>query len=353
MKFIFLIISLLSFKSFASEELIQVENVVISIAAKNASLAKEEAINSAAIFGFKKKYPNYDQNFLNKNRENIENALREFEIVRENVLPGGYKVIMNLSFSAAALEKITTGKSNDNLQALLSEPKNSKTLVIPLFRHSNILSSWEDNPWLDSWQANESEVSKAGYIVPLGDLDDINLTRFNMLLAGYDRFKPIMQKYGADKLLIFLAETKSDYRNHEHKLSIYRKEVTSQNTNAYLNKFTEIVQDNKDFFFAKAVQDVLNTKFDKLFDFDNLAIQANDLIEFQAFIFTNDYEKVSNILDSLERAPKIKTSRVIDFSNNYLYLNISTSAKDIEEIRKALSLANLNLVESGGVFVLK
>lgn len=357
MKYFLIVFSclVLLFSAYAEEELIKVDNVIVTTSAKNAALAKEEAFNIAPIIAFKRLYPEKSSSFITSNKENINKAVREFEIVKEAISPARYRAVVNLAFSRTSLEKLN-GVSKDYIDqdiAGQAVPTEEKVLILPLFRQYGIVHMWEDNPWLMAWQENATKAAERDYVVPLGDLEDMRDTRFNPLLAGSINFKNLMNKYHVKKILILLAEIKHDSRNREYKLSLYRKEVSIDNNSSYLNKFMEISQDNDYFFFAQTVNSVINTKFNKLFDFENLEIQANDLLEFEAYIFGNDYHKVQKILDAVEASPKMKACRIKSFSANYIEVEITTSATDLYEIKKILAAKSVDLSESRGKFVLR
>ena len=356
----------------AGQNLYEVENFPVSATAANAKKAREIALEHGQIEAFRKLThgANFSPAQIAKNKENILNAAREFQIIDESMAKYSYRATINVYFSKSHVDQIlasenidinsltniknylkTTSKQNTQPQNQEEIEKFHKKLIIPIISMDGVVMLWsEQNLWHKIWLDRSSLAEENGLVVPVGDLDDIALTNYNMLLASYNNVKPLLEKYGADKAMIALAEVKRDRSGYRVSLSI--KNLTPNHDHSFLKKYIDYQGKDSDTLLTESLYKVINLREDRLYDIKNLEVQISDNTELDANTKIETLKDWIELAKALDRVNQVLKFTLVEFNSNNLIINIISKVK-VAELKTALGRKGYELLEINGNFVIK
>ena len=134
--------------------------------------------------------------------EDIAPYLRSLSIEQETSAPGRYIGKFTVRFLPDKMQKFFAGY-NIRVASQQADP----VLVIPVFRSTDGLKLWEDNPWRQAWLNLKGEQGTVPIIVPLGDSEDSEtLTADNAANGDAVKLDIIRKRYDAPSLLVAQAE---------------------------------------------------------------------------------------------------------------------------------------------------
>jgi hypothetical protein len=246
------LISLLPLTSFASEVYV-VKNIKISANDKNASVARNMAIETGQVKAFnilvKQNFPEASADIDNFSMDQILNTVAGFELGSERRSSTNYLATLNVKFNKQQIDQLMKKHGAKFKQAemlkqtniapdqplTLSEPT-IVSLIIPIYQKEG-KSLWldEENPWHSYIAENVSKLSSANpkFILPIGDLEDLKLINKNLLNHNLIDLTELMDKYNVNNIVLArLVEVSAT--NEETQLQLN-----------YINKFNGLWQEHE------------------------------------------------------------------------------------------------------------
>jgi hypothetical protein len=226
---ILLILSFCLFNLFATaEEVYTVKSVKISASDKNASAARNIAIEDGQIKAFqilvKQHFPEALDKLKSLSEDNILSTVAGFELSQEKRSATNYVALMNVKFSRAHMDKLMNSRGANFHKAKkpqTEEPQDDSTLpiavtsptmvslVIPIYEQ-NDQTYWldEENDWLNLWHKNSSN---GKFVMPVGDLEDLGLINKNILNKNIFDLSTLLERYNANNLVLARASHKDNH----------------------------------------------------------------------------------------------------------------------------------------------
>jgi len=185
----------------AGDILYNVEDIKIEASAKNATVARREALN----IGERKAYEELLKKILPEktafpkaNLKTIRKLIKARQIKKEKISSLRYSGLVSFQFSKPRVNKFLM-KRGVNLTETSS---NTSLLVIPLLNTSEHSYLWEEeNPWKKSWKNTSSKF--VSLIVPTGDIEDIIIAnKDDIAQERVENIRGLATKYGTQNILI-------------------------------------------------------------------------------------------------------------------------------------------------------
>ena len=367
-----------------AEGIYRVNGVKVSVVSTNAKKAKAEAIDKVQIEAFREllQQAELPEEFYSQHKIEILGAAREYQIISESIAKSSYSGIFDVYFSQShvndLLAKAGLGPSELQIDSFLMSKKSKKKseepiidrkddtnatfqdakdldiggkLIIPLCSLNGKIILWDDNnPWLNQWKTMLSTAEENSIIVPIGDLEDINDTKFNPLMARYKSFSKILEKYSANEVLITLADIKKS--RGVSKLSISMKSLSNEHEHSYLKQYFELSGAAVPEMLNEAFYKVLNTNTNNQFDIKSLEIQISDNIEVEALYNPVDFADWTKLSHELGKVPTVKKVSLVEFNGQTIIVSIIFKS-NLDDFRKNLNKRGYNLFDADGRFVIK
>jgi len=358
------------------EGVYKVSNVKVSAIAVNAKKARVEAIEKAQLEAFLELVKNAEYPVQNvaKDKADILGAAREFQILSESISKSSYSGVFDVYFSKSHLDKILSNsgvapssiaqlrsflvKKENNPQDMLviegdedetaiydnSKDINRKSkIVIPISNIDGKTLLWDErNLWLKQWKDIANIASEKGLIVPLGDLEDIADSKFNILLGNYNSFKSLLARYKADEVLIAFADIKKS--KGKHKITVSMKSLNNLHEHSYLKEYFEISGTSEDEMLSEAVYKAIDLNPEEQYDVKNLEIQISDNIEVEAIFNIKDFSEWIALSTELSKVPSILKATIAEFNSSTILVNI-VSKSDLQTLRKNIGKHGTNYLK--------
>lgn len=194
----------------AADPAYTVEGVEVDVTAKNAVMAREEALVEAQV----KAYQILAERFLSPEELSrvqapdanaVFDMVQDFEVTNEQLSATRYKGTYTIRFRPTVFQNKMAAQGKD-VSGGIPKP----VLVLPVYESAGATSLWiETNPWMAAWRELPTDRSMMQpTVVPLGDAQDM------AYLGDSDglRYDPmnaqqLASKYGAEDVAILLAST--------------------------------------------------------------------------------------------------------------------------------------------------
>ena len=206
------ILSLLVFPAFLhaaeTSTAFTVEGVEVDVTAKNAVLAREQALEQAQ----EKAYQMLAERLLSPEEVaslkvpdpiTLSSLIQDFEVTKEQVSKLRYKGVYTVRFRPNAM-KSRMAADGKTLPDLNKKP----VLVLPVFQSAAGIQLWDEaNLWMAAWRAMPTDKSLIQpTVLPLGDAQDMAQVQDN---AGLDidpmAVQQMATRYGADDVALLMA----------------------------------------------------------------------------------------------------------------------------------------------------
>ncbi len=197
-----------------------VTDVMVDKTAKNAVVAREEAIVEAQRAAFQKLAernltPDEMKTFTMPDDKVISSVVQDFEIKKEQLsftryaanftvrFRDGVRNFINVQLPVAALEQGDVG--------VMEAPQSKFVLVLPYLESiSGETLLWEEpNPWRNAWQsglASKQDTTGRQFFVPLGDITDVSAGSSDSVWSGdYSVIEKLRATYKADEVVLAVA----------------------------------------------------------------------------------------------------------------------------------------------------
>jgi hypothetical protein len=355
-----------SFVALADEVLI-IKNVKVSASDKNASLARNIAIEKGQIRSFaelvKLYYPDASDRATKFSDAQIFNTVEGFELLEEKRSASNYFAKMNVKFSRKQVDKLMSGLgANFSTKAvkqeeviIRSEPEIESvpvmvaapamdTLVVPVFESNEMLYWFDDeNIWLNFWQEKLKHVTSNQFTLPLGDLEDISLLNKNILNKNIIDLSSLFERSGVNNIALLKLKL-IDHDNQQHYiLSVDYINRFSHAWQQYTFSGSGNAKDSKT-SMSEYYQEMLKFQFNASQSFaDSLATIAPQsiIVDFPIKQIL-DWSALEQILTSQKYITNVELER-INF-NNYRF-SLTYNIK-FEKLHELLNRYNFILQES-------
>lgn len=260
--FLLLALTLCSSISF-SDETITVKNIKVSVNDKNASSAKNSAIEKAQIRGFQELVKRYYKDSSSKasslSYKQIVKTVDSFELSGEKRSTIQYFAKITVVYNKSQIEKLLgssanisnasleekelTANSNKNTElseapSTHNEPKSSMpamdTLIVPVYENeSKVYWFDKNNIWLSFWEKKLTNSSNHKFTIPAADLEDMTLLNKSIFSKNIIDLSPLFEKYGINNIAIAKLK-KFEFEDKDH----YQVDIS------YINRFSSSWQNS-------------------------------------------------------------------------------------------------------------
>ncbi len=211
-----------------AEELYTVKSIKISANNKNASIARNEAIEQGQIKGFhilvKQHFPTAVDIVSTLTDSDIFNTVSGFELSNERRSSTNYYARINVKFSKSQIDKLMKNlganfkkdevhiNTSESTSLLKHEEANvaiiSPTLVsliVPVYENEG-KTYWleEDNPWYNFLQGKLKGMlsNNSKFTLPVEDIEDLEVINKHILNKNSFDLANIMEKYGVNCIIV-------------------------------------------------------------------------------------------------------------------------------------------------------
>lgn len=194
------VIMVFLFSPASAEDIYTIPDIKIEASAKNATLARSEALT----IGQKKAFEELMTKILPEGTKipeasyrNIRNLIKSRQIKNEKISRSSYSGIATFVFSEPRVNKFLINQGIN-----LTEKSLGSLLVLPLLRTKEGLYLWEeDNPWKQSWQ--NAATGNKSIIIPKGDIEDVIIASTeDISQSNLESIKNLATKYQTSNILI-------------------------------------------------------------------------------------------------------------------------------------------------------
>lgn len=376
-KKILLLLSL-SFSANA-EEVYNVKSIKIAASNKNSTIARNIAIEKGQLKAFnilvKQHFPEAMDDLTSLKEDTILNTVSGIELSEERRSETNYLAKLNVKFNKSQVDNLMnnlgakfnqkTTKNEDKSATIDQLPKSviSPTivsLIIPVFEQSGQIH-WldEENDWLSFWNRNLSEASKnkEKFILPLGDLEDLNIINKHILSKNIIDLKLLLEKYNVNN--IALVKLKKLDNPNSNNLTLQINYIGKFYSSWQNYKFKDLEGEDLKTLFNQAYIEIQNFDFNQAQN--SLAknqfptISYNNIIIDFPLTNISDWLSLEKTLNSCEYIKDLEIKKInlkeykISFSYNISLLDLQTlfanhnlDLQENNENKFTLIKANLN-----------
>jgi hypothetical protein len=262
-----IIVLLLSFSlQSVATEVYNVKAIKVSTTNQSASIAKNLAIEKGQIQAFqvlvKQHYPNAFEASMNLDKQKIIDTVVSFDLYDERRSTTNYFTKLNVRFNRDKIDKLmkelgasfNPGKIKNTADDITLPSTNAptmNTLLIPVLQQSQRVY-WpdEENNWSQFWDKKLQTIHNSKFILPLSDLEDMELLNKDILKANISELKGLMDRYNVNNVAILkLSEEKkqptSSFPMQVNYISKYHPAWQQHNFNDITgNNFNEVMEES-------------------------------------------------------------------------------------------------------------
>lgn len=284
----FVYIILFGLSAYANE-IYNVKSVKIHASDKNASIARNIAIERGQITAFeilvKRHFPEAKVSSFKTN--DILNIVAGFELSEEKISATSYSAKINVKFSKKLVDslmkesgakfhqKASSVRSEE--QTIISKPKEVPeaqeqavqsdiakptlvTLVVPVVELAGKTHWFEDdNNWLEFWHKKIfSNKLQAKFILPVGDLEDLSVLNKNILNKNIYDLTELFDRYSVNNIALVKV---GDLANTPYHLSLQMNYINKYNPIWQQHNFADITGEDLKVLFNQAFDEIANFSF--------------------------------------------------------------------------------------------
>lgn len=336
-----------------------VKDIKITGNNKNASIARNTAIEQGQIHAFSKLiklyYPTILEESRNFTNDEILGTVEGFELSGEKRSTTNYIAKMNVRFDRASVDNLLGAasfkKRNDQLAEINHEnhkypveqfPETISTptmvtLLVPVYRKNNYSIWFEDeNIWLNFLYKKLEKISGTKFLLPLGDLEDIALLNKNLLSKNLLSLSSIFERYNINN--VALVELDESEQNSLHKAELKINYINKFHRNWQQYIFPAMESPDLNLLMQTAFSELDKFKFNASEHETNLPQLSSDSQPFEKqTIFINfTIEKLEDWIELEKKLLKISRVSNIDLQQvslkNYRFaLGLTLSIDDLKE----------------------
>ncbi len=211
----------------AAEEAFTIDNIHITKTAADASTARKEAIKAAELAAFEQLMhiilqPDTKEQLEELDPDTISTLVQSFEVTQEQITRNTYQANFSISFNPSAIKSVLR---QDKLDVILD--KSPPLLVLPILQQEEKVVLWEaSNPWRNAWDALALESKIVPLILPIGDLEDIQMVSVEDAYSHeYSALDRLAKKYSAESTLILEGTYRLDGITEEPTLEVVMRSI--------------------------------------------------------------------------------------------------------------------------------
>lgn len=255
----FLITILSSGISFANDKF-TISDITVEKKASDATGARKLAISEAESIAFDKLVRSmitdadyYKLPVLSK--QDISALVKGYEVSDEKAYAKTYKATYSISFLPHMIKNLF-----EENEIEFSENKGAPTLVLPVYQEGNNVTLWDsENDWWDSWNKRVSLNNLIPMILPLGDIEDINLLKVEDVFSeNYETFRELVEKYDAKDVLVVEVQYDDEDFSGKPTVDVVARLLNKNNSEkrqaAYKGEFGQ----EKVLFFSSVAKDLIS-----------------------------------------------------------------------------------------------
>ena len=233
----------------------------------------------------------------------IKGMIEKFSIKEEKFIDEIYHLNLNVSFNK---KKVLSLLEKKNIFPSLLIRQNIFFIPIIFDENKNEMSIFSENFLFDKWNKNKKLYHLLNYVLPIGDLEDLNLIKSKSSnLENYD-FKEIIKKYNLEDYVVMIVyKNNNDVRVFSKiffrgtmSLKNYRfQSLKIENNNQHMKFIKMIKNDLEDHWKSKnqmntsiklpILVSIKNDDNSKIFSFENTIKNLDFLHDFNIFKFDN------------------------------------------------------------------
>lgn len=350
-----------------ANEIYNVKSIKIAASNKNASVARNIAIEKGQLKAFhilvKQHFPEAIDNLSSLKEDAILNTVAGFELADEKRSATNYLAKINVKFSkfhvdtlmnnigAKFHQKAPRKEEDPLLTAPLPKAVTSPTivsLVIPVFeQETQIYWLDEENDWLNLWNKHPLETSNAKdkFILPVLDLEDLNIINKHILNKNIIDLSPLLEKYNVNNIaLVKLKKLDNPSSNH---LTLQINYIGKFHSSWQHHNFKDLEGEDLNALLNRAYLEIQNFNFNE--DQNALAknkfptIKPNNIIIDFPITNFSDWLSLEKILTNSEYITKLEIKNM-NLKQYKISFNYNISLLDLQTL---FTNHNLELQENG------
>ena len=278
----------ISITSYATE-ILNIKNIKISAAAKNATIARNLAIENGQVKAFyelvKLHYPAALNKIDKLNQTEIFNTIEGFELSEEKRSSTQYFAKMSVNFNDKNLTKImnelgarykeyTEPKSIEKDTETQIKPQTEvdtprlNSLIIPVFEKDGQAYWFDDeNTWLTFWQKKLLDSTDNQFTLPIGDLEDFSFLNKTMISKNIIDLAPLFERYNVNNIAILKLKIIDDMQGNNIALQV--NYINRFNPSWQQHDFLNLQEEDLNSALLNYYTQLQDYKFNKTQDFIN------------------------------------------------------------------------------------
>lgn len=206
----------------SSNHVFKIQNIPVDVTADTALAARDKALEIGQIQAWRRLLkriclPEEFEGVATFSFDQIRPLVQGYEVLRERISPVRYLADLNVSFSANLVRETLF-----DYGVAFAETSSSPILVLPIFESGGVARLWDNpNRWREVWQNLPDQDGLLPIVVPEGNLADIrDVSAAQGMKGDFKQLYPLMERYGAKKIVIAKAIHKFDVTNNTPILEI-------------------------------------------------------------------------------------------------------------------------------------
>ncbi len=334
--------------AYAAPDLFTIDNIKITETAESAATAKKKAIESGQVEAFSilagiLSLSTTPPDLSHINQEEVIKTVKSYEVQDEKIIKKKtYSATLQVSFNPEVVRSLLMRENIAFTEAInISPPR----LIIPVFyRDEHVLLWSDDNLWRMAWENTGMQSRVVPFILPVGDLDDINIVSTeNIVRKDSEAYIELAHKYGVNHVLLAEARYLINNTGTMPDLEIILTPINNPAISPQSIPVTRDETKSEYDFFEKAVR----TAISKLeYDWKNnnsvQSIENINLNNFTAVIPITNASEWASIKAAIKNSPFIKNLEVKEFNNRRVVVYIEYNGKE-EDLPLLFAEQNLDL----------
>lgn len=330
----------------AAPDLYTVAEVAVDVTADSAAEAREQALAEGHRRAFERLVtrlvPTGLQNRIpSPGYDRVANLVRDFEVDDERTSDVRYLASLTFRFQPEAVRDFLRAR-----QVPFAETRSKPVVVLALYGPSRGAVLWNDpNPWRDAWERWEAEPGLVPFVVPLGDLGDIQAVSAGEAVdRRVEPLQAIAARHDAGDVLVTRADVAGDPQAGEARMQLVSRRTGAEGAEqTWVRNLRQRPEEDAEAFFLRGVETVAQAVED--------AWKQTNLLRFD----TEQSLRVSVPIAGLRQwvdlrrrladLPVIRSSAVRSLSRQRAEVDL-TFFGATQQLRRALAQNDLGLRES-------
>ena len=267
----------------------------------------------------------------------IKRLVSHYEFIEDNESINNKKIKFNITFDNVQINNYFYKKN-----ILYSDTSKLKLILMPVLVDDNKIFLFSENYFYDNWQSENKEPGYIDYILPLENIEDIELinkNKKNLELININ----FLNKYDLNNYIYLVINYK------KNSTDVFLKSFISENKDIKNISINHVSNDKLENY--KNIKTTLKNRINELW-------KSHNLIDVRTPSFLNtklDFKNQSDLLNTqliLSKIDLIQNFSVLELNMNYAKIKIKYLGK-IEKLKKKLHNEGLKLIITQGKIRLK